>query len=80
MHVVQGYVAKGGQALAEPHGDLPFHVDGKGLKAFLETTHGVVLKSTGVLAQVHAADLRHPQAAHGDETWTEVGNILGFAT
>lgn len=57
MHVVLRYVDKGGQALAEPHGDVSVHIDGKGLKAFLETTHGVVLKTAGVLAQVHTADL-----------------------
>lgn len=69
MHVVLGYVDKCGKALAEPHGDVSVHVDGEGLKAFLETTHGVVLKSAGVLAQVHAPDLGHAQTAHGDETW-----------
>lgn len=68
MQVVLRYIDKGGKALAEPHGDLPVHVDSKGLKAFLETTHGVVLESAGVLAQVHASDLRHTQTAHRDET------------
>ena len=72
MHVVFGYVDKGGKALAEPHGDLSVHVDTKGLETFLETTHGVVLKSAGVLAQVHATDLRHTQTAHRDETWRGV--------
>lgn len=79
MHVVLGYVEKGGQALAEPHGDLSVHVDSKGLKAFLETTHGVVLKSAGVLAQVHTADLRHPQTAHRDETWRRYRTSLGLS-
>lgn len=62
-------VDKGGEALAEPHGDLSVHVDGEGLEPFLETAHGVVLKGTGILAEVHTSDLGHTQAAHGDETW-----------
>lgn len=72
MHVVLRYVDKGGKALAEPHGDISVHVDTEGLKAFLETTHGVVLKSAGVLAQVHMSDLRHAHTAHWDETWWTV--------
>lgn len=68
MHVLLRYVDKGGEALAEPHGDLSVHVDGEGLKALLETTHGVVLKSAGVLAQVHTSNLRHSQTAHRNET------------
>lgn len=73
MHVVLGYIEKGGQTLAEPHGYLPVHVDSKGLEPFLETTHGVILKSAGVLAEVHTADLRHSKAAHGDEAYMTVG-------
>ncbi len=72
MHVVLGDIDKGWKALAEPHGDLPFHVDSEGLKAFLETTHGVVLESAGVFAQVHVSNLRHAQTAHRDETWRRV--------
>lgn len=68
MHVLLRYVDKGGEALAEPHGDLSVHVDGEGLEALLETTHGVVLKSAGVLTQVHTSDLRHSQTAHRNET------------
>lgn len=76
VHVVLGHIEKGGQALAEPHGDVSVHVDCKRLKTFLETTHGVILKSTGVLAQVHMADLRHAETAHGDETWGEGQGML----
>lgn len=72
VHVVLRYVDKGGEALAEPHGDLSVHVDSEGFEAFLETTHGVVLKSAGILAQVHASNLRHAQTAHRDETWRKV--------
>lgn len=68
MHVVLRYVDKGGEALAEPHGDLSVHVDGKRLKTFLQTTHGVVLEGAGILAQIHTSDLRHAQTAHRDET------------
>lgn len=69
MHVVLGYVEESGQALAEPHGDLSVHVHTKGLKAFLEATHGIVLESAGILAQIHMADLRHAKTANWDETW-----------
>lgn len=80
MHVVLWYDEKGGEALAEPHGDLSVHVDSEGLKAFLETTHGVVLKGAGVLAQVHTSDLRHTQTAHRDETWRGLrDNITGLS-
>lgn len=69
MCMVFRYVLKGRQALAEPHGDISFHVDSEGLKTFLEATHGIVLKSTGVLAQVHASYLGHAQTTHRDEAW-----------
>lgn len=68
VHVVLRHVDKGGQALAEPHGDLPVHVDGKRLEALLQAAHRVVLEGAGVLAQVHATDLGHSQTAHRDET------------
>ena len=80
MQVVLGYFDKSGQALAEPHGDLSVHVYTEGLEAFLETTHGVVLKSAGVLAQVHASNLRQAQATHRDETWRRVRGFGGFAS
>lgn len=68
MHVILRYIEKSGQTLAEPHGDISVHVDSEGLKAFLETTHGVVFKSAGILAQVHTANLRHAYTAHRDES------------
>lgn len=68
VSVVLRYVDKSGEALAEPHGDLSVHVNSEGLKAFLEAAHGVVLKSTGILAKVHLSNLGHTQAAHRDET------------
>lgn len=71
MIVVLGHVDEGGQPLAEPHGDVAVHVDGEGLEALLESTHGVVLEGAGVLAQVHAADLGHGHATHRDEACSE---------
>ena len=77
--MVRWYDDKGGKALAEPHGDVSVHVDGEGLEALLEAAHGVVLKSAGVLAQVHMTDLRHAQTAHGDETCREgEGTFVGL--
>lgn len=68
VRVVLRYVEKSGEALAEPHGDLSVHVNSEGLKTFLETAHGVVLKGTGILAKVHPSNLGHTQAAHRDKT------------
>lgn len=68
VHVVLRHIDEGGQALAEPHGDLPVHVDGERLEALLQAAHRVVLEGAGVLAQVHASDLGHSQTAHRDET------------
>lgn len=67
--VVFGHVAEGGQAFAEPHGHFTVHVDGEGLEALLQATHGVVLKGAGVLPQIHTAHLRQTQTTDRDETW-----------
>ena len=72
MLVFFGYVDKGREALAEPHGDGSVHVHTKGLEALLESTHGVVLESTGVLSQVHVSHLSDAHTAHRDETWRRV--------
>lgn len=73
MVVVLGDVDKRGQALAEPHGDLPVHVDGEGLEALLEPAHGVVLEGAGVFAQVHAPHLGQAKAADGNKPCSPVG-------
>lgn len=52
------------KALAEPHGNVSFHVDSEGFKALLEPTDGKVLKTADVLTQVDPADLRQAQTAH----------------
>lgn len=57
MAVVLRHVDKSRQSLAEPHGDLTVHVDGKGFKAFLKAAHGVVLEGASIFAQVHATHL-----------------------
>lgn len=67
VHVVLRHVDEGGQALAEPHGDVPVHVDGEGLEALLQAAHGVVLEGAGVFTQVHATHLRQAEAAHRNE-------------
>lgn len=68
VSMVLWYVDKSGESLAEPHGDHSVHVNSEGLKTFLETAHGVVLKGTGILAKVHLSNLGHTQAAYRDET------------
>lgn len=56
------------EALAEPHGNVSFHVDGKGFKSFLQPTDGEVLKAADVLTQVNPANLGQAQTAHRYET------------
>lgn len=67
--VVLWHIDKGGEAFAEPHGDLTVHVDSEGFEALLQATHGVVLKGTGVLPQVHTTHLGQAQTTHWDKTW-----------
>lgn len=58
-----------GKALAEPHGNVSFHVDSKGLKSLLQATDGKVTKTADVLTQVDPADLGQAQTAHRYEAW-----------
>lgn len=62
-----------GQALAEPHGDVSFHVDSKGLKSLLQATDGEVTQTADVLAQVDPANLRQAQTANWNKAWGTVG-------
>ena len=57
------------QPRAEPHGQVPVHVDGKRFVALLQATYGEVFERAHVLSKVHAAHLTHTQTAHWDETW-----------
>ena len=57
------------QPLAEPHGQIPVHVDGKRFVALLQAADGEVLERAHILAKVHAAHLTHTQTAHWDEPW-----------
>lgn len=79
MVVVLGDVDKSGQTLAEPHGDLPVHVDGERFEAFLESTHGVILEGAGIFAQIHAAHLGQAKTADWNKPYSPVrergGNI-----
>lgn len=58
-----------GKALAEPHGNVSFHVDSKWFKAFLQATDGEVAKAADVLTEVDPAHLRQAQTAHRYEAW-----------
>lgn len=53
-----------GKALAEPHGNVSFHVNSKGFKSLLQATDGKVTKTADVLTQVDPADLGQAQTAH----------------
>lgn len=55
------------QALAEPHGDVPLHVDSKGLEALLQATDGEVAEAADVLSQIEAPNLGQAQTADWDE-------------
>lgn len=71
VRVFKGHWLKLGQAFAEPGGDWALHVDGKWLKAFLETTDGKEPQGAHVLAQVQVTHLARSQAADGQEAWWE---------
>lgn len=45
------------EALAEPHGNVSFHVNSKGFKSLLQATNGKVTETADVLTQVDPADL-----------------------
>lgn len=67
--VVGGDGNKLRQPLAEPHGDVPVHVDSKRFVAFLQAADGEVLQSADVFTEVHSARLTHTQTGHWDKTW-----------
>lgn len=68
MVVISGYRHKLGQAFTEPHGDVSFHVDGKGFKALLQATDGEVAQAADILTEIDPSYLRQAQSAHWDET------------
>lgn len=70
--VVLGHVDKSGQTLAEPHGDLPVHVDSKGFETFLKPAHGVILEGAGIFPQIHASYLCQAKAADGNKPCSPV--------
>lgn len=72
MVVVLGDVDKGGQTLAEPHCDLPVHVDGERFEAFLKSTHGVILEGAGIFAQIHASHLGQTKTADWNKPYSPV--------
>lgn len=53
-----------GKALAEPHGNVSFHVNSKGFKSLLQATDGKVTKTADILTQIDPADLGQAQTAH----------------
>lgn len=57
------------QSLAEPHGDIPVHVDGERLIALLQPADGEVLEGADIFAKVHPPHLTHTQTAYWDQTW-----------
>ena len=67
--MVCGHRDELGQALAEPHGDVPLQVDGEGFKALLQSTDGKVAQAANVLSQVDPAHLGQAQRTHRDEAW-----------
>ena len=53
-----------GKAFAEPHGNVSFHVDSKGLKSLLQATDGKVTETADILTQVDPSNLGQAQTAH----------------
>lgn len=68
MWVVGGNRNKLRQPLAEPHGDVPVHVDSKRFVAFLQTADSEVLQGADVFAEVHSPHLTHTQTGYRDKT------------
>lgn len=67
MTVIFGNIDKSREAFAKPHGDLSVHVDSKGLKSLLQTTHGVIFEGAGILAQIHTSNLGKAQTTDWDK-------------
>lgn len=68
MIVVTGHWEKLGQTLAEPHGNVSLHVNGKRFKSLLQSTNGKIAQAANILAQVNTANLRKSQCTDRDET------------
>lgn len=67
--MVIGYIDELWEALAEPHGNVSFHVDSKRFKPLLQATDGEVAKTADVLSQVDPADLGQAQTTNRYEAW-----------
>lgn len=76
MGVISRYIDELGKTLAEPHGDVSFHVDSKGFESLLQATDGEESKTADVLTQVDPANLRQAQTAHRYEAWRVFGRII----
>lgn len=70
MRVVCGRINELWKALAEPHGNISFHVNGKRFKSLLQATDGKVTKTADILAEVDPADLGQTQTAHWYEAYS----------
>lgn len=67
MIVIAGYRHELRQTFTEPHGDVTFHVDGKGFKSFLQATDGKIAQAADVLAEINPSHLGQAQGADRDE-------------
>lgn len=57
------------EALAEPHCDVSFHVDGKRFESLLQSTYRKVAEAADVLTQVDPAHLGQAKTANGYEAY-----------
>lgn len=67
MLVILWYRNELGQPLAQPHSQIPVHVDGERFESLLQAADSEVLQRADILPEVHPAQLTYAQAAHGDE-------------
>lgn len=67
MIVIAGYRHKLRQTFTEPHGNISFHVDGKGFKSFLQATDGKVAQAADVLTEINPPHLGKAQGTDRDE-------------
>lgn len=75
MRVVCRCINELWKALAEPHGNISFHVNGKWFKSLLQATDGKVTKTADILAQIDSADLGQTQTAHRYEAYSSMTHV-----
>ena len=69
MIVIRGYRHKLRQTFTKPHGNVPFHIDSKRFKSFLQATNCKVAQAADILTKINPSHLRQAHSTHWDKTW-----------